>query len=150
MASFALKFSATLSKLQDPKLADTIFRVGNEGNTKDFLVVGAVFAAQTPVFFAQLFGFFQEAKPSIPLETYNNLVVSKKKFVRIEDVSPEAFQFLVDEFHGRQPPLSSEIVSSVAYGAKWFDRRKKIGLAINFGQGRFAYKFRLRQSIATA
>ncbi len=45
----------------DSSVADTVFRIGNDGNTRDFQVVGALFAIRSPYFKRLLFGRLQEA-----------------------------------------------------------------------------------------
>ncbi len=110
----------------DNSVADTVFRVGNEGNTKDFHVVGALFAIRSPYFKGLLFGRLREAQPSMDIEVDNaqstlsteNLVSHPKKFVRLPDISPGAFKFLKSLFYSTQPSLNKSIVSSVTYASK--------------------------------
>ncbi len=46
-----------LSALEnDNSITDTVFRAGNEGNTQDIHVVGALFAIRSPYFKRLLFG----------------------------------------------------------------------------------------------
>ncbi len=58
-------------ELSDDKgMVDTIFCVGNEGCTKNFPVLGALFGVQSDVFKAMIFGkmaFFFIRSPSIVL-----------------------------------------------------------------------------------
>ncbi len=110
----------------DNSLADTIFRVGNDGNTKDFHVISALFAVRSPAFKALLFGRLQEAQPTMDVIAENsqsiastdNLLPRPKKFVRLDDVSPDAFEYLKSFFYTTQPTLNKSLVASVTYLAK--------------------------------
>ncbi len=47
----------------DSQLADVIFRVGNDGSTKDIPAIGALFAAKSPYFRSLLYGKWRESQP---------------------------------------------------------------------------------------
>ncbi len=49
----------------DNSLSDTIFTVGNDGNTQDFHIVAALFAIRSPAFKSLLFGRLREAQATI-------------------------------------------------------------------------------------
>ncbi len=104
---------------ENNQLSDTICRVGTKGNSKDFLVVGALFAVQSPVFRAELFGSMMESKPSMSVDTSTG-PSTNKKFVRIKDIAPQTFQYLLHLFYGLEPKLDFEILAGVAYGTKCF------------------------------
>ncbi len=48
----------------------------------------------------------------------DNLLSSPKKRVRLDDVSPSSFQYLVRLFYATQPPLTPSIVAGVIYLAQ--------------------------------
>ncbi len=125
--AFTVMQDDVLSKLSamatDSSLADTIIRVGNKGNTRDFHVVGALLACESPMFKSQLFGRMQEAQPTMVEEddddtqstlSTSSLTSTKKKFVRVEDISPDAFHFIIQSFYASKPSLNKSIVASVA------------------------------------
>ncbi len=60
----------------DNSLEDTIFRVGNEGNTTDFNGISHLFAIASPVFKSQLFGRLQESQKTTGIITDNSPEVS--------------------------------------------------------------------------
>ncbi len=73
---------------QDNSVADTVFRVGNEGNTQDIHVIAALFSVRSPYFKRLLFGRLVESQPSFdldiddsqsPLGTENSRSVSQPK-----------------------------------------------------------------------
>ncbi len=100
--------------------------MGNAGNTKDFHVVGALFAIHSPALKSLLFGRLQEAQPSMDVVVDNsqsiastdNLLNRPKKFVRLDDVSSDAFQYVQSFFYGTKPLLNKSIVPNVTYVAK--------------------------------
>ncbi len=125
-AAFETVFSAFTDLENDNSLCDTIFRVGNAGNEKDFHVVSPLFATQSPYFKSLLFGRLQEAQPSMDVISDNsqsissteNLISRPKKFVRLDDISPKAFQYVKLFFYCKKPTLNKSIVPNVAYFAK--------------------------------
>ncbi len=110
---------------RDSSIADTVFRVGNEGNTVDFYAVSALFAVRSPVFKSLLFGRLQEAQPQLTfnnedddIQSISSIENHPKKFVRIPDISPKAFSFLRSLFYSQSPVLKTSFVASVAYASK--------------------------------
>ncbi len=69
---------------RDSSIADTVFRVGNEGNTVDFYAVSALFAVRSPVFKSLLFGRLQEAQPQL---TFDNEDDDIQSISSIENIS---------------------------------------------------------------
>ncbi len=112
----------------DKSVADTVFRVGNEGNTQDFHIVAALFSVRSPYFKRLLFGRLSEAQPSMDIDiddsqsmsSTENFVSYPKKFVRMDDLSPSSFQFLKSLFYGTKPSLNKSIAANVTYAAKKF------------------------------
>ncbi len=114
------------SSENDNSITDTVFRVGNEGNTQDIHAVAALFAIRSPYFKRLLFGRMSEAQPSMDMDVDNsqsmssteNFVPRPKRVVRIEDLSPAAFKFLKSLFYGTKPTLNKGIAANVTYAAK--------------------------------
>ncbi len=102
---------------EDNSLADTIFQVGSEGNTIDFHVLGALFACRSPYFKALLYGRLQEAQPSMVPDIDDsqsslstaNFVSRPRKFVKMDDISPGAFQYLKSLFYATNPSLNKDM-----------------------------------------
>ncbi len=137
--AFAKVVSAFTELQTQNSLADTVFRVGNDGNTKDFQVVGAIFAIQSPAFKSLLFGRLSEAQPSInvadntqSIASTDNLIARPKKIVRLDDASPEAFQYIQSFFYGTQPSLNENIVANVTYLSKKYLLTPLYELAVAF------------------
>ncbi len=113
---------------KDNSVADTVFRVGNEGNTQDFHIIAALFSVRSPYFKRLLFGRLQEAQPSMDIDvdhsqptlSTENFVSQPKKFVRMDDLSSSSFQFLKSLFYGNKPSLNKTIAPNVTYAAKKF------------------------------
>ncbi len=125
-------FQTVLSRFrnmqEDPSLADAIFRVGNDGNTKDIPVISALLGTASPVFKALLFGRLQEAQPTMDIVANNSQSLPStdnllprpmpKKYVRLDDVSPEAFEHLKGVLYATQPTINESIAANVTYLAK--------------------------------
>ncbi len=114
---------------RESNMADTVFRVGNDGNTKDFQVIGALFGIQSPFFKSLLFGRLKESQPvpstdvDIDIDAQstlstNNFLSHPKKFVRIDDLSPDAFDYLKSFFYATKPLLNKTIAPNVVYATK--------------------------------
>ena len=87
------------------ELEDVTFLIGKEKEA--IKGVRCVFALQSPVFKAMLYGHMMESNAS------NN-----DEPIVIDDVSPGAFKFIKDAFYLRNPAITNDIVLNLLYASK--------------------------------
>jgi len=120
--SFVTQNYEELQNQNSNQFCDTIFCIGNELSTnneiQEFQVIGALFAIHSKVFANMLFGKMQESQLNPISKTKTNININtNKKYVEINDITPNTFKYLISFCYGLNPIINESNVVNILYSA---------------------------------